>query len=68
MASDGVFFLGELVPEGRSEMKRIGRMLLVCALLGGCGCIAADPDSPSTCYGPGSVLKDNTSDGAEEDG
>jgi hypothetical protein len=45
-------------------MKRI-RWLLVCAFLSGCGCVAPDPESPSTCYGIGTIFKDDTPEGAE---
>ena len=34
-------------------MMRIGGLLLVCALLAGCGCIDPAPNSENTCWGPG---------------
>jgi hypothetical protein len=37
-------------------MMRIGCLLLLCALLAGCGCIEAAPGSKSTCYGVGKSL------------
>ena len=49
-------------------MIRIGSMLLICALLAGCGCIARTRIPRPPAMGQGLVLKDNTSDGAEEDG
>jgi hypothetical protein len=36
---------------------RITRMLLVCVLLTGCGCIRPAPGSQSSCFGPGAVEK-----------
>jgi hypothetical protein len=43
---------------------RIWSMLLICALLAGCGCVEAGPDSSSTCHGIGSVFESGTSDRA----
>jgi hypothetical protein len=43
-------------PPGRSEMVRIGCLLLFFVLLAGCGCIEAAPGSKSTCYGVGKNL------------
>jgi hypothetical protein len=40
---------------------RIGSMLLICALLAGCGCVGAGPDAASTCHGIGSVVESGTS-------
>ena len=42
---------------------RICSMLLICALLAGCGCVDAGPDSASTCHGIGSVFKSDTPGG-----
>jgi hypothetical protein len=39
----------------------IGSMLLICALLAGCGCVGAGPDAASTCHGIGSVVESGTS-------
>ena len=47
-------------------MLRIASMLLICALLAGCGCLAPAPNSPSTCFGPGSALKGDKPDDAAE--
>jgi hypothetical protein len=40
---------------------RIGSMLLICALLAGCGCVDAGPDAASTCHGIGSVFESGRS-------
>jgi hypothetical protein len=45
---------------------RIGSMLLICALLAGCGCVDPDPESPSSCFGIGSVVESSTPGGAAE--
>ena len=42
---------------------RIASMLLICALLAGCGCVDAGPDSSSTCHGVGSVFESDTPSG-----
>ncbi len=47
----------------------IGSMLLICALLAGCGCVEAGPDAASTCHGIGSVVESDTpGDTAKERG
>ena len=46
---------------------RIWSMLLIGALLAGCGCVDAGPDAASTCHGIGSVFKSDTPSGAAGD-
>jgi hypothetical protein len=42
---------------------QIGSLLLICMLLAGCGCVDPNPDSPSSCYGIGSVYENSTPGG-----